>query len=180
MGRRQLCTFCHSTRSLDTRLSHMSFLSRSIIFFLNLKRCFRLQRHRYVCHGQNSEDPLPHLFSFPPFHLYSPLSTPSHFFFPSLFLFAGPAPAPSTIPPGAPFSPLIPCISCIISFNILSLTPPPLNAGECSGSTPLIFHPFGTAGGGIGPLSIGIPCIGSRSGESFVVGCNFRCRHTSE
>src|SRR3954469_20164109 len=76
---------------------------------------------------------------------------------------------------GALPSPVPPPISFIISLNILSLTPPPDNAGECNGNISLIFHPLGTAGGGGGLSGCGIPANRNNIGVSGVVGCS--CNH---
>lgn len=123
---------------------------------------------------------------------FSVITADPHFFFPPSLLLFPPTVVPSTLPwpPPPPIPPNIPanpppgppppppcafCISCITSFKIFSLTPPPLSAGECSGSMSLIFHPFGTAGGGMGSCGGGIPWILRRRGDSAVVGWALRC-----
>ncbi len=127
--------------------------------------------------------------------LCTPNSTSRHpFFFPfSLFLppppppIPAPPPPPPAPPPSPPSIPAIPSIpggnppppappiSAIISFSIFSLTPPPLNAGLCSGRMRLIFHPLGTAGSGGGVSGIGMPAMRNLSGDCAVVGC--ACRY---
>ena len=73
-----------------------------------------------------------------------------------------------------------PPISCIMSLNIFSLTPPPLRAGECSGKIVPILKPLGTAGAGaLLSFGMGIPAIRKRKGESSVVGCDLRCSDIS-
>lgn len=127
-----------------------------------------------------------HAFYFflpPSLLLFPPAAAPSTFPYPP-----PPPPPPPPIPPNIPASPPagppVPpppcafCISCITSFKIFSLTPPPLSAGECSGTISLIFHPFGTAGGGMGSLGGGMPWIRRRRGDSIVVGWACRCWET--
>lgn len=76
--------------------------------------------------------------------------------------------------PGIPGRPCCACISFIASLNELSLTPPPVKAGECNGKTLLIFHPRGVAGGPGGFSGTGMPCNLSLKGDCSVVGCDCR------
>lgn len=122
------------------------------------------------CNQQENTDPK--------LHQYHPLSHALPFFLSFFFFSPLPPPPPDGSPPpiipiipsipgiwgicGIPGIPCMPCISAMASLSGLSLTPPPLYAGECIGRILPIFQPLGAAGA-VGSFSgAGRPLIRKR------------------